>query len=135
MKILKYSLICACVFTLNTTSAATVAANLSQANKSLSVALNQGDSLSVGYDLKRTPIYRYSEWYSYAVWCTTDGASTLEYYTNDKTAETKFPALLSNNSDQQEIGLQISERGVFKIRNNSQGKLYVHCTLYNKFGL
>ena len=135
MKILNYCLVSVFVCMFNITHADILAANLSQDNKKISVELNRGDLLSVKYKLNRLPILRNSEWWSYAVWCTASDSSTLEYPLREEIKETTLPALLSNDDDQQKVGFNMDNSGVFKIKNQSQGKLYITCGLYNKFGL
>lgn len=134
MKKIIYLFASLCILS-NHASANITATNLSQDQKTVSATLNEGDVLSVQYNLERRPVWRNSEWWYYALRCTTSDSSTLSYTLHDAEKSTSLPALFSNDGDQQIVGLNMDERGVFKIKNNSHEKIYVNCTLYNKFGM
>jgi hypothetical protein len=134
MKIQGYCLTAMCFFILNTVEAADLSVNLSQNNKKIDVELKGDDVLSVNYDLSRKPIFRYHEWFSYVLRCDASNQSVLEYHLNEQTKYTTLPAILSNDNDQQKIGLNMDESGIFKIKNNSHKKIHINCELFNKFG-
>jgi hypothetical protein len=134
MKLLHYSLVSVCAFMLNIANANVMSAHLNQNSKKVDVVLKVGDMLSIKYDLRRTPIFRSSEWWSYALRCVTSDSSTFEYNLKEETKSVYLPALFSNYDDQQAVGLNIDEQGVVKIKNVSNEDTYITCELYNKFG-
>lgn len=112
---------------------------LNQYNSKIYTQLNDSDSLTVTYDLTRSPIYRQHEWFSYALFCFARGKATIEYTHNNKQATAKLPFLASNyiNEDGQEgIGSEIDKRGTLIIRNKSEfySGSEITCALYPKFG-
>lgn len=134
MKVLHLSLACIASCIMNTVNADVLTANLSQENKHIGIHLNKGDSLSVTYNLQRLPITRGSVWWYYAMWCSTNDKSVIQYNFEGDTKTERLPILLSNSKDGQKVGSDMNVDGIFTITNQSNEAEYISCKLQPKFG-
>src|SRR5688572_18106935 len=119
MKILTCAIAILGICVATAVDAKTMYAEISQQNKSLPFTrLQSGDSLSVKFDLKRTPIYRGSVWWSYVLRCGL-AASQIEFPDHGKIKVSHLPVILSNDEDGQQIGKNMDESGFFIVTNKS----------------
>jgi hypothetical protein len=135
MKLYQYGLFCLLFSVVSISHANSIQKYLSQENKNIRVELKKDDVLLVNYNIQRSPIFRYSQWYDYVMECTSAGTgeSRIEYPDNGVKTVKSLDVLLSYGKDIEVIGSNIDEQGVFTIKSDASAE--INCTLHNKFGL